>query len=148
VRGNRSERILERLWRARQRDTGGGDGGREPGADGGTAAGEDSCALDWRQIQEQLDPVGRRWDLAILCNLSAAAGRRPADLLSAINDQAGPGRQLSPQVQSGRLHALEDGGYVRHEDLTVIPLNRVYYLEPRGQQLIADLAGIAGLGRA
>lgn len=148
MRGNRSEGMLERLWRGRQRDTSGGDGGRGPGADRGTAAGKDPCALDWQQIQQQLDPVGRRWDLAILCNLSVAAGRRPADLLPAINDQAEPGRRLRPQVLSGRLHALEDGGYVRHEDLTVIPLNRVYYLEPRGQQLIADLAGIAGQGRA
>jgi DNA-binding HxlR family transcriptional regulator len=69
-------------------------------------------------------------------------GRRPADLLAAINSEAVNGRQLSPQVLSGRLRELERGEYVRHEDLSVMPLHRLYYLEPPGQALISDLLRI------
>jgi DNA-binding HxlR family transcriptional regulator len=100
-------------------------------------------ALDWRAVLASLGPVRHRWDLAILCNLREDTGRRPADLLAAINVQAGAGRQLSPQVLSGRLRSLEHDGYVRHEDLSVMPLHREYYLEPPGQALLADLARIA-----
>jgi DNA-binding HxlR family transcriptional regulator len=101
------------------------------------------CALDWRAVQAQLGPVRHRWDLAILCHLDEAAGCRPADLLTAINSEAADGRQLSPQVLSGRLRELERNGYVRHEDLSVMPLHRLYYLQPPGQALISDLLRIA-----
>jgi DNA-binding HxlR family transcriptional regulator len=93
-------------------------------------------------VLAQLGPVRHRWDLAILSNLDKTAGRRPADLLAVINSQAGPGRQLSPQVLSGRLRALERDGYVRHEDLSVMPLHRVYFLQPPGHALISDLSRI------
>jgi DNA-binding HxlR family transcriptional regulator len=49
---------------------------------------------------------------------------------------------LSPQVLSGRLRELEHDGYIRHEDLSVIPMHRVYYLQPPGQTLISDLSRI------
>ena len=99
-------------------------------------------ALDWRTALARLAPVRHRWDLAVLCNLDEATGRRPADLLEAINSQAAPGRQLSPQVLSGRLRELERDGYIRHEDLSVMPLHRVYYLQSPGQALITDLSRI------
>jgi DNA-binding HxlR family transcriptional regulator len=74
-----------------------------------------------------------------LCNLDADAGCRPADILAGINAQAEAGRKLSPQVLSGRLRELEQGGYIRHVDLSVMPLHRVYYLQPPARRLIADL---------
>ncbi len=118
--------------------------------DGRPAArdGEGGRPLDWREAQAQLGPVRHRWDLGILCNLDPDAGRRPADILVAINTQAEAGRQLSPQVLSGRLRELEQGGYIRHEDLSVMPLHRVYYLKPPGQRLIADLGSIIRPARA
>ena len=100
-------------------------------------------ALDWRAVQAQLGPVRHRWDLAILCHLDDTVGCRPAELLAAINSEAENGRQLSPQVLSGRLRELERTGYVRHEDLSVMPLHRLYYLQPPGQALISDLLRIA-----
>jgi DNA-binding HxlR family transcriptional regulator len=104
--------------------------------------------LDWRAVQVQLTPVRHRWDLAILCNLAEDAGSRPASILAAINAQTEPGRQLSPQVLSGRLRELEQRGYISHEDLSVMPLHRVYYLRPPGQRLIADLSSIVRPTRA
>jgi DNA-binding HxlR family transcriptional regulator len=93
-------------------------------------------------VQARLGPVRHRWDLAILCNLDQDAGCRPADILASINAQAGRGRQLSPQVLSGRLRDLEHNGYIKHVDLSVMPLRRVYYLQPPGQALLSDLSRI------
>ena len=134
MRGKRSGELLARVrWPSR----GGAAGTRgRPGDDGRLRA------LDWQAALAQLGPVGTRWDLAILCNLDAAAGRRPAAILAAINAQAESGRQLSPQVLSGRLRELERRGYIRHEDLSRMPLHRVYFLQPPGQRLIADLVTI------
>ena len=123
-------------WPARN----GQDGTAGGGPDGSQAQ---SRALDWRAVLTRLAPVRHRWDLAILCNLREDTGCRPADLLAAINVQSGAGRQLSPQVLSGRLRMLEHDGYVRHEDLSVMPLHRAYYLQPLGQALLADLSRIA-----
>jgi DNA-binding HxlR family transcriptional regulator len=106
-----------------------------------------SHALDWKAVLMRLAPVRHRWDLAILCNLRQAAGCRPADLLAAINGQAGDARKLSPQVLSGRLRELEHDGYIRHEDLSVMPLHRVYFLQPPGQALLDDLSQITGRNR-
>jgi DNA-binding HxlR family transcriptional regulator len=114
----------------------------DDGSDGPDASREQRRALDWRAVQARLGPVRHRWDLAILCNLDQAAGCRPADILAAINAQAGAGRQLSPQVLSGRLRDLEHNGYIRHVDLSVMPLHRVYYLQPPGQGLLSDLSRI------
>jgi DNA-binding HxlR family transcriptional regulator len=118
-----------------------------PGRTGdGRAAAKDGkrpCMLDWRAVQAQLTPVRHRWDLAILCNLAEDVGSRPGNILAAINAQTEPGRQLSPQVLSGRLRELEGRSYIRHEDLSVMPLHRVYYLRSPGQRLIEDLGSIA-----
>ena len=97
--------------------------------------------LDWRGILARLAPVRHRWDLAILANLAGDVDS-PADLLEVINGQAENGRQLSPQVLSGRLRELEQRGYISHEDLSVIPMHRVYYLRSPGQRLIEDLGSI------
>jgi DNA-binding HxlR family transcriptional regulator len=80
-------------------------------------------------------------------NIDEDEGRRPADLVAVINSQAGAGRQLSPQVLSGRLRELEQDGYIRHDDLSLMPLHRVYYLQPPGQALISDLARLTQFGR-
>ena len=84
--------------------------------------------LDWQKAQEQLGPVRPRWDLAILSNLDPETGRRPKDILAAVNAQAETEHTLSPQVLSARLRYLEQDGYVRHEDSSAAPLRRVYYL--------------------
>jgi len=107
-----------------------------------------SAHLDWRVAQARLDPLKHKWDLAILCNLEEGSGRRPKDLLVLINAQAGTERQLSPQVLSGRLRHLEQSGYVRHVDLSIMPLHRTYYLQPPGKALIRDLARIIGPAHA
>ena len=108
------------------------------------AAGDRESPLDWRDVMTRLDPVRRRWDLAILANLRQDAGRRPADLLAAINGQAGPGQQLSPQVLSGRLRRLEETGYVRYAEISRIPRRRSYWLLRRGRLLIEDLGALGG----
>lgn len=140
MRAMRPWTLLGRLrWPAR----GGRNGVTGKGGSGGQSEhAAQRRALNWRQVQARLGPVRHRWDLAILCNLHETAGRRPADLLAAINSQAEAGRQLSPQVLSGRLRELEQNGYIRHQDLSVIPLNRVYFLQPPGQALLDDLSRI------
>ena len=99
-------------------------------------------ALDWPGIQDRLEPVRRTWDLAILCNLREDEGRRPGDLLERIRGQARPGRELGPEVLSGRLRRLEQDGYVCHEEITRLPLRREYRLLPRGRQVLEDLRGL------
>jgi DNA-binding HxlR family transcriptional regulator len=150
VRGKRSGELLRRMrWPGRDsRDEGPARPGPDMQAGIRAAPGKRRCTLDWREVQARLGPVRHRWDLAILCNLDENTGSRPAGLLAAIHAQAGAGHQLSPQVLSGRLRALEQDGYVRHEDLSVIPLHRVYYLQPVGQRLITDLSAIAEAGRS
>ena len=133
-------RIMRRQWHDGEGGPQGRDGDREADGEG------QGRTLDWTAAQARLAPVRHRWDLAILCNLDETQGRRPADLLAAVNSQAGVGRALSPQVLSGRLRELEHSGYVRHEDLTLTPLNRVYYLLPPGQALISHLSLILRLG--
>jgi DNA-binding HxlR family transcriptional regulator len=103
--------------------------------------------LDWQRAQEQLGPVRPRWDLAILSNLDPATGRRPKDVLAAVNAQAETEYTLSPQVLSARLRYLEEGGYVRHADTSAAPLRRLYYLAPNGTRLIDDLLAVVGPAR-
>lgn len=119
-----------------------------PEGDGPGTSDAGSAHLDWRAAQARLDPLKHKWDLAILCNLEEGSGRRPKDLLVLINAQAGTERQLSPQVLSGRLRHLEQNGYVRHLDLSIMPLHRTYYLQPPGKALIRDLARIIGPAHA
>jgi DNA-binding HxlR family transcriptional regulator len=136
VRQKRPERLIERVrWPGRGNRAGRPGRDRQPEAAG---AGE---RLDWREVQERLGPVRHRWDVAILSNLDPRTGSRPADLLVAINAQA-TGRQLRAQVLSGRLRQLEQDGYIGHEDVSTMPLNRLYYLRGPGQRLLADLAAI------
>jgi DNA-binding HxlR family transcriptional regulator len=100
--------------------------------------------LDWQKTLEHLGPVRARWDLAILSNLDSKTGRRPKDILAAVNAQAETDHSLSPQVLSARLRYLERDGYVRHADSNATPLHRVYYLMPTGTRLINDLLAIVG----
>jgi DNA-binding HxlR family transcriptional regulator len=100
--------------------------------------------LDWQKALEQLSPVRPRWDLAIVSNLDPETGRRPKDILAAVNAQVETEHTLSPQVLSARLRYLEQDGYVRHEDSSAAPLRRVYYLLPRGTLLIDNLLAIVG----
>lgn len=142
MRGMRSWNLLGRMrWPVR-----GGKRSTADGAASGRSGGHEGQrrALNWREVQARLSPVRHRWDLAILCNLDEAVGCRPADLLAAINSQAGAGRELSPQVLSGRLRELEQDEYIRHEDLSVMPLHRVYFLRPPGRALLDDLSRISG----
>jgi len=114
------------------------------GQNGTDTEGDMRRALDWRVVQARLSPVMHRWDLAILCHLDGSAARRPGDLLAAINSEAADGRQLSAQFLSVRLRALENSGYIRHEDESLLPHLRVYYLQQIGQALISDLLKIIG----
>jgi DNA-binding HxlR family transcriptional regulator len=139
--GARSGGLLDRVrWLGR-----GGQVAERPGSEGWPQSGNaQACrrddGLDWWDLQERLDPVLRhRWDLAILVNLDEHEGRRPAQLLAVINAQAGGGWQLSPQVLSVRLRALEQDGYVQHEDVSRLPVTRVYRLLQPGRSLIEDL---------
>src|ERR1035441_8397750 len=137
ARGAAGDRGSPLDWRGGVRGRGGAESREERGeAAARAAAGDRESPLDWRDVMTRLDPVRRRWDLAILANLRQDAGRRPADLLAAINGQAGPGQQLSPQVLSGRLRRLEETGYVRHAEISRIPRRRSYWLLPRGRLLI------------
>jgi DNA-binding HxlR family transcriptional regulator len=145
VRGMRSMSLLGRVRRP-MRDGKGGMAGTASNGVFGVHEGQ-RAALDWREVQVRLGPVRHRWDLAILCNLNEVVGCRPGNLLAAINVQAEPGRELSPQVLSGRLRELEQDEYIRHEDLSVIPLHRVYFLQPPGQALLDDLSRITGRWR-
>jgi len=97
-----------------------------------------SSPLDWRGILARLAPVRHRWDLAILANLERGI-ESPADLLEVINEQAGNGRQLSPQVLSGRLRRLEEAGYIRYAEISRVPRRRRYWLLPRGRRLLDAL---------
>ena len=138
MRGMRSERLLALVRRSRR------------GSASATQRGEHATGygrLDWQKTQEQLGPVRPRWDLAILSNLDPATGRRPKDVLAAVNAQAETEYTLSPQVLSARLRYLEEGGYVRHADSSAAPLRRLYYLSPNGTSLIDDLLAIVGPAR-
>ena len=145
--GARAGGMLGRVRRlGRGGQPGGGTGAGRVQGPGSWPAGRQDSALDWRNLQERLDPVLRhRWDVAILVNLDEREGRRSAQLLAAINTQAAGAWQLSPQVLSVRLRALEQDGYVAHEDISRIPLTRVYRLLPPGRGLIEDLRSVSFL---
>ena len=138
MRGMRSEGFLALVRRSRR-----GSPGTAQSRERVTGYGR----LDWQKTQERLGPVRPRWDLAILSNLDPATGRRPKDVLAAVNAQAETEYTLSPQVLSARLRYLEEGGYVRHADSSAAPLRRLYYLSPNGTSLINDLLAIVGPAR-
>ena len=115
---------------------------KAPGGTGDlTTASAAEKQMDWPLLMERLRVARHRWDLAVLCNLDEEEGRRTADLLAAINSKSRQ-RQLSAQVLSLRLRALEDDGYVRHDDLCRIPLVRVYFLLPRGRVMLRTLRAL------
>ena len=138
MRGMPSARLPALVRRSRQ------------GSPSATPSGERASGygrLDWQKAQEQLGPVRPRWDRAILSNLDTATGRRPKDVLAAINAQAQTEYTLSPQVLSARLRHLEEGGYVRHADSSAASLRRLYYLSPNGTSLIDDPLAMVGPAR-
>jgi|GEM_PF-3909358 len=131
---------------------------RTPTEATGASTGPDD--LDWPQLTSRLhgvvSVVRHRWDLAILANLDGEDGTRPGDLAVTVNSQAdwwahmlGPAGsqagqvQLSRQVLSLRLRALERNGYVRHDEITRVPLVRLYFLLPKGRATIRSLRGLA-----
>jgi DNA-binding HxlR family transcriptional regulator len=132
---------------------------RAPAGAGG-ASREADDPPDWPQLTGRLrvvvTVVRHRWDLPILANLDGERGTRPGDLVGAVNSQAewwaqmlgeaGPQAgqvQLSPQVLSLRLRALERAGYVRHAEITRIPRVRLYFLLPKGRAALHSLRGLA-----
>ena len=132
---------------------------RAPAGAGGTLREADDPP-DWPQLTGRLrvvvTVVRHRWDLPILANLDGEQGTRPGDLVGAVNSQAGwwaqllgeacpqAGQvQLSPQVLSLRLRALERGGYVRHAEITRIPRVRLYFLLPKGLAALHSVRGLA-----
>lgn len=135
-------RVLGRLRRHRRQEPASADE-----LDSGQAGCGDGHAwparVDWAGIQDRLAPVRHRWDLAIISNLDADAGKRPAELVEAVNSQVEGELRLTRQVLSLRLRALEQQGYVRHADLSRIPLVRVYTLRPAGRDLLRTVSAMA-----
>lgn len=132
---------------------------RAPAGGAGTSR-ETGDPPDWPQLTGRLrvvvTVVRHRWDLPILANLDGERGTRPGDLAVAVNSQAGwwaqmlgdagsqAGQgQLSPQVLSLRLRALEGDGYVRHAEITRIPRVRLYFLLPKGRAALRSVRGLA-----
>lgn len=129
-------------------------------ADAAGASCEPDEPPDWPQLTGRLrvvvSVVRHRWDLPILANLDGERGTRPGELVGAVNSQAEwwaqmlgeaglkAGQvQLSPQVLSLRLRALERAGYVRHAEITRIPRVRLYFLQPQGRAALHSVRGLA-----
>jgi hypothetical protein len=80
------------------------------GAPAHPAAISGTTTADWQNLASWVAPVGRRWDIAVLVDLPPDGGwTRPANLLDAINTQAGPERQISWKVPEEILRRLEAG---------------------------------------
>jgi DNA-binding HxlR family transcriptional regulator len=126
---------------------------------GGASASPGPADLDWPQLTGRLrvvvSVVRHRWDLPILANLDGEQGTRPGDLAVTVNSQAAwwahlhdaagsqAGQaQLSRQVLSLRLRALEGDGFVRHAEITRIPRVRLYFLLPKGRAALHTLGGL------
>jgi len=96
--------------------------------------------MDWVNLTSWLAPVGRRWDIAVLANLPPDGNWiRPADLLSAINAQAGPERQISWKVLKETLRRLETGGYIARKEMTRVPRETRYWMLDPGRRLVVAL---------
>ena len=67
--------------------------------------------MNWRDLLDELAPLRRRWDVAVLASL-AGGPRRPADLIQAINSQAPAGRNITWKVLNDTLRRLEGSGHV------------------------------------
>ena len=96
--------------------------------------------MDWPNLTSWLAPVGRRWDIAVLANLpSDGSWARPADLLEAINSQAGPERQISWKVLEETLRRLEADGYIARREMTGVPRQTRYWILDPGRRLVTAL---------
>jgi DNA-binding HxlR family transcriptional regulator len=110
-------RTYKRL--AKQAVRGAMPGQREHEAQATVACGDDAgphecqaghAEATWPEVMCLLDVLQRRWDLAVLENVSMVAGIRPSKLLSRINAQST--RPLSWKVLAETLGRLVDTGYV------------------------------------
>jgi DNA-binding HxlR family transcriptional regulator len=63
--------------------------------------------VNWQNLMNQLAPLRRQWDLAVLANL-AAGTERPGDLIEAINAQAADGDGSAGKVLNDTLRRLEE----------------------------------------
>jgi DNA-binding HxlR family transcriptional regulator len=96
--------------------------------------------MDWQKLTTWLAPVGRRWDIAVLANLPPDGNWiRPADLLNAINAQAGPERQISWKVLKETLRRLEGDGYIARKEMTRVPRETRYWILDPGRRLVEAL---------
>jgi len=96
--------------------------------------------MGWVNLTSWLAPVGRRWDIAVLANLPSDGNWiRPADLLDAINAQAGPERQLSWKVLEETLRRLEADGYIARKEMTRVPRETRYWILDPGRRLVVAL---------
>ena len=98
--------------------------------------------MDWSDLMQELAPLRRRWDVAVLASL-AGGPRRPADLIQAINAQAPAGRVICWKVLNDALRRLEASGHVGRRQMPGVPKETWYWLCPPGQRLLSALAVLA-----
>jgi len=98
--------------------------------------------MDWPDLMQQLAPLRRRWDVAVLASL-AGGPRRPADLIQAINSRAPAGRPISWKVLNETLRRLEASGHVGRRQVPGVPRETWYWLCPPGEHLLSALAALA-----
>jgi DNA-binding HxlR family transcriptional regulator len=76
----------------------------------------------------------------VLANLPLdGSWTRPADLLSAINSQAAPERQISWKVLEETLRRLEAAGYMARREMTRVPRQTHYWILAPGRRLVTAL---------
>jgi DNA-binding HxlR family transcriptional regulator len=98
--------------------------------------------VDWQRLATWLAPVRRRWDLAVLVNLTTSDnGMRPAELIKTINMQSRDG-QISWKVLEDRLRSLEASGYIAREQLPNVPRTTRYWALPPARRLITALTAV------
>jgi DNA-binding HxlR family transcriptional regulator len=97
------------------------------------------AAVNWQKLMNQLAPLRRQWDLAVLANL-AAGTERPGDLIEAINAQASDGRRIGWKVLIDTLRRLERSGYLTRQEMPGVPRETRYRLRPPGHRLVGVLS--------
>ena len=95
--------------------------------------------MDWQHLTDQLAPLRRRWDVAVLASLADGA-RRPAELIHVINSDVSGGRAVGWKVLNDTLRRLEASGYVARRQVPGVPRETWYWLCPPGQRLMCALA--------
>jgi DNA-binding HxlR family transcriptional regulator len=96
--------------------------------------------MDWQKLTSWLVPVGRQWDIAVLANLSLDGNwTRPGELLSTINSQSAPERQISWKVLTETLRRLESDGYIARTEMAQVPRQARYWILTPGRSLITAL---------